>query len=139
MNTVSFPLVRASDSQSRSSQFMHAVATIWICFLFLKSLSNPGWSRMSQKSIILLTLLLLAVVLVFCLPSTHPPFWMLFLVSICTFSTEVFSVTVRGECCSQGCPGYLLGSLAVPFCFTRHLPHTHLLLMGLILFFPVEV
>ena len=139
MNTVTFPLVRASDLQSRSSQFMHAVATIWICFLFLKSSTNPGWSRMSQKSIILLTLLLLAVVVVFCLPSTLPPFWMLFLVSICTFSTEVFSVMVRGGCRSQGCHGYLLGSLAAPFCFSRHLPHTHLLLMGLILFCPVEV
>ena len=133
MNTVTFPLVKASDLQSRSSQFMHAVATIWICFLFLKSSTNQG------QSIILLMLLLLAVVLVFCLPSTLPPFWMLFLVSICTFSTEVFSVTVQGGCCSQGCHGYLIGSLAAPFCFTRHLHHTHLLLVGLILFCPVEV
>ena len=28
-------------------------------------------------------------------------------------------------------PGYLLGSLVAPFGFTRHLPHTHLLQMGL--------
>ena len=36
-----------------------------------------------------------------------------------------------GGCYSQGCHGYLLGSLAAPFCFIRHLPDTHLLLMGL--------
>ena len=38
---------------------------------------------------------------------------------------------VPGGCYSQGCHGYLLGSLAAPFSFTRRLPHTHLLLMGL--------
>ena len=38
---------------------------------------------------------------------------------------------VPGGCHSQGCHGYLLGSLAAPFSFTRHLVHTHLLLMGL--------
>ena len=41
-------------------------------------------------------------------------------------------MTVPDGCRSHGCHGYLLGSLAAPFCFTRHLPHTHLLLMGLI-------
>ena len=41
-------------------------------------------------------------------------------------------MTVPGGCRSQGCHGTLLGSLAAPFCFIRHLPNTHLLLMGLI-------
>ena len=41
-------------------------------------------------------------------------------------------MTVPGGCRSQGCHGTLLGSLAAPFCFIRHLPDTHLLLMGLI-------
>ena len=40
-------------------------------------------------------------------------------------------MTVPGGCPSQGCHRYLLGSLAAPFCFIRHLLHTHLLLMGL--------
>ena len=40
-------------------------------------------------------------------------------------------MTVPGGCCSQGCHGYLLRSLAAPFCFIRHLSHTHLLFMGL--------
>ena len=40
-------------------------------------------------------------------------------------------MTVPGGCHSQGCHGYLLGSLVAPFCFMRDLPHTHLLLMGL--------
>ena len=31
---------------------------------------------------------------------------------------------VPGGCGSQGCHGYLLGMLAAPFGFTRHLPHT---------------
>ena len=44
---------------------------------------------------------------------------------------EVLSVTVHGVCHSQGFHDYLLGSLAAPFGFTRYLPHTHLLLMGL--------
>ena len=40
-------------------------------------------------------------------------------------------MTGPGGCHSQSCHGYLLGSLVAPFCFMRHLPHTHLLLMGL--------
>ena len=40
-------------------------------------------------------------------------------------------MTVPGGCRSQGCHGYLLRSLAAPFWVIRHLPHTHLLLMGL--------
>ena len=40
-------------------------------------------------------------------------------------------MTVPGGCRSQGCHGYLLRSLAAPFYVIRHLPHTHLLLMGL--------
>ena len=31
-------------------------------------------------------------------------------------------MTVPGGCRSHGCHGYLLGSLATPFSFTRHLP-----------------
>ena len=54
---------------------------------------------------------------------------MLILISICTSFTEVLSVTVPGGCHSQDGHDYLLGSLAAPFCFIRHLPHTHLLLM----------
>ena len=46
------------------------------------------------------------------------------------FSTEFFSVVVPGGCHSQGCHGYLLGLLAAPFCFTRHLHHTHQFLDG---------
>ena len=41
-------------------------------------------------------------------------------------------MTVPGRCHSQGCHGYLLGSLASPFRFTRHLFHTYLWSMGLI-------
>ena len=54
---------------------------------------------------------------------------MLFLVSICTsfHRGSQCDCTVPGGCCCQGCHGYLLGSLAAPFCFIRHLPHTHLL------------
>lgn len=33
----------------------------------------------------------------------------------------VLSVIVPGGCRSKGCHGYLLGSLAAPFGFTRHL------------------
>ena len=78
------------------------------------------------------TLLLRAVVIVVFLHPTLPPLWMLILISICTSFTEVLSVTVPGGRHSQGGHGYLLGLLAAHFCFIRHLPHTHLLLMGLI-------
>ena len=65
------------------------------------------------------------------LPPPLPPLWMLFWVSICTFFRRGSHVTVPGGCRSQGCHGYLLGSPVAPFCFTRQLPCTYLLLMGL--------
>ena len=77
----------------------------------------------------MLTLLSRTIVIVVFAP--NPPSSLVPVLVDMPLSSEVISVIVPGRCRSQGCHGYLLRSLAVPFCFMRHLPHTHLLLMGL--------